>query len=39
VQSGDVVVVNKSATGALPYGVYFLAEHFGTGISMGTTAF
>ena len=39
VESGDVVVVNKSATGALPYGVYFLAEHFGTGISMGATAF
>lgn len=39
VQSGDVVVVNRSATGALPYGFYFLAEHFGTGFSMGSTAF
>jgi protein involved in polysaccharide export with SLBB domain len=39
VQSGDVVVVNRSATGALPYGFYFLAEHFGTGLSMGAPAF
>jgi polysaccharide export outer membrane protein len=39
VESGDVVVVNKSATGAVPYGVYFLFEHFGTGISMGAGAF
>jgi len=39
VESGDVVVVNKSATGAVPYGVYFLFEHFGTGITMGGAAF
>jgi polysaccharide biosynthesis/export protein len=39
VQSGDVVVVNKSATGAVPYGFYEIFEHFGTGISMGSAAF
>lgn len=37
VQSGDVVVVERSALGALPYGVYFLASHFGMG--MGISAF
>jgi polysaccharide export outer membrane protein len=39
VQSGDVVVVNKSAVGAVPYGLYEIFEHFGTGISMGSAAF
>ena len=39
VQSGDVVVVNKSVAGAAPYGFYELFEHFGTGMSMGMAAF
>lgn len=39
VESGDVVVVNKSVAGAAPYGFYELFEHFGSGLSMGTMAF
>jgi len=34
-----IVVVNKSATGAVAYRLYELFEHFGTGISMGSAAF
>ena len=34
VQSGDIVIVERSVVGALPYLVYFLAQHFGTGLSM-----
>jgi hypothetical protein len=33
VQGGDVVIVNRSAVGAVPYFVYFLAEHIGIGMS------
>jgi protein involved in polysaccharide export with SLBB domain len=32
VQSGDVLVVEKSAVGAVPYTVFELFQHFGTGI-------
>jgi polysaccharide biosynthesis/export protein len=32
VQSGDVVVVERSALGAVPYTVYFLAQHIGMGM-------
>ena len=32
VQSGDVIVVQSSAAGALPYGVYTLLTKFGTGM-------
>jgi polysaccharide biosynthesis/export protein len=32
VQSGDVVVVERSALGAVPYSLYFLAEHIGMGL-------
>jgi len=32
VQSGDVVVVERSALGAVPYTVYFLAQHLGMGL-------
>jgi polysaccharide biosynthesis/export protein len=34
VQSGDVVVVEKSAAGALPYAFYQLFTHFGTGFAL-----
>jgi protein involved in polysaccharide export with SLBB domain len=34
VQSGDVVLVDKSAVGAVPYFVYSLFSHFGTGIGI-----
>jgi len=37
VQSGDVVVVERSALGAVPYSLYFLAEHIGMGL--GFSAF
>jgi protein involved in polysaccharide export with SLBB domain len=33
VQAGDVIIVNRSAVGAVPYFVYFLAQHFGAGVS------
>jgi len=33
VQSGDVVLVEKTAVGAVPYSLYFLVSHFGTGIA------
>jgi len=32
VQAGDIVIVNRSVIGAVPYAVYFLMNHFGTGI-------
>ena len=32
VQSGDVVVVEKSAVGAVPYTLFELFQHFGTGV-------
>lgn len=32
VHSGDVVVVNRSVLGAVPYSAYFLFQHFDTGI-------
>jgi polysaccharide export outer membrane protein len=32
VQSGDVVVVEKSAVGAVPYTLFELFQHFGTGL-------
>jgi protein involved in polysaccharide export with SLBB domain len=34
VQSGDVVLVDRSAAGAVPYFVYTLFSHFGTGIGI-----
>ena len=34
VQAGDIVIVNRSATGAVPYALYSLFEKFGTGFSM-----
>lgn len=32
VQGGDVVVVERSAAGAVPYSLYFLVQHIGIGI-------
>ena len=32
VQSGDVVIVQRSALGAVPYSLYFLLSKFGTGM-------
>jgi protein involved in polysaccharide export with SLBB domain/predicted small secreted protein len=34
VQSGDVVIVEHSVAGALPYGLYFLLNKFGSGMMM-----
>jgi polysaccharide export outer membrane protein len=34
VQSGDVVVVEKSALGAVPYTFYEIFQHFGTGMGI-----
>jgi protein involved in polysaccharide export with SLBB domain len=39
VQSGDVVLVNSSTTGAVPYFFYSLFKKFGTGISAAPPAF
>jgi polysaccharide export outer membrane protein len=39
VQSGDVVVVQKTIIGAVPYTLYFLATRFGTGLGLGIPAF
>jgi protein involved in polysaccharide export with SLBB domain len=39
VQSGDVVVVNRSAIGAVPYLVYSLFNKFGTGAYLPIPAF
>lgn len=35
VQSGDVVVVERSAVGAVPYTLFSLFERFGTGVGLG----
>ena len=35
VESGDVVLVEKSVIGAVPYSVYELLSKFGTGVGMG----
>ncbi|MGO9455408.1 MAG: polysaccharide biosynthesis/export family protein [Candidatus Binataceae bacterium] len=34
VESGDVVIVNRSVVGAVPYSLYFLASHFGAGMAL-----
>jgi protein involved in polysaccharide export with SLBB domain len=34
VQSGDVLLVEKSVIGAVPYGLYELFSHFGTGMGI-----
>jgi len=34
VEGGDVVVVERSALGAIPYSVYFLAQHLGLGLPL-----
>jgi polysaccharide export outer membrane protein len=34
VQGGDVVIVERSAAGALPYSVYFLVSHIGLGLGL-----
>ncbi len=39
VQSGDVVVVNRSAVGAVPYFAYTLFSRFGTGAAFSIPAF
>jgi polysaccharide export outer membrane protein len=35
VEAGDVVLVEKSVVGAVPYGLWELFERFGTGVGMG----
>jgi len=35
VESGDVVLVEKSVVGAIPYGFYEIFRQFGTGVGMG----
>jgi polysaccharide biosynthesis/export protein len=35
VEAGDVVLVEKSVVGAVPYGMWELFERFGTGVGMG----
>lgn len=35
VQSGDVVVVEKTAAAAIPYTLYQVFQHFGTGLGLG----
>jgi hypothetical protein len=32
VQAGDVVFVQRSVLGAVPYGLYTILTHFGTGL-------
>jgi protein involved in polysaccharide export with SLBB domain len=39
VQAGDVVIVNKSVAGAVPYALYELFNKFGTGLGMGVPLF
>ena len=39
VQSGDVVIVERSAVGAVPYAPYMLMQKFGTGFSAGVPDF
>ena len=34
VQGGDVIVVERSAAGAIPYTVYFVAQHIGIGLPL-----
>ena len=34
VQSGDVVLVEKTLVGAVPYAFYSIFQHFGTGIAL-----
>ncbi|HLH77265.1 MAG TPA: polysaccharide biosynthesis/export family protein [Candidatus Binataceae bacterium] len=34
VQSGDVVIVQRSVIGAVPYSLYFLVSHFATGMML-----
>jgi protein involved in polysaccharide export with SLBB domain len=34
VEGGDMIVVERSALGALPYSVYFLVQHVGVGLPM-----
>jgi polysaccharide export outer membrane protein len=34
VQSGDVVIVERSVVGAVPYGIYSLMSRFGTGVAL-----
>ena len=34
VQGGDVVVVERSAAGAVPYTAYFLVQHIGIGMGI-----
>lgn len=34
VQSGDVVIVERSVVGAVPYSIYFLLSRFGTGLAL-----
>jgi len=38
VQSGDVVIVQRSVLGAVPYSVYFLLTRFGTGMMLPVPA-
>jgi protein involved in polysaccharide export with SLBB domain len=37
VQGGDIVVVERSAAGAVPYAVYFLVEHIGIGMGLSAS--
>jgi protein involved in polysaccharide export with SLBB domain len=39
IQGGDVIILNGSVAGAVPYFFYSLFGHFGTGVSAGATAF
>jgi polysaccharide export outer membrane protein len=39
VEAGDIVLMEKSVAGAVPYGMWELFERFGTGIGMGVPAF
>jgi protein involved in polysaccharide export with SLBB domain len=34
VQGGDVVIVERSAAGAVPYSVYFIVSHIGFGLGL-----
>jgi len=39
VQSGDVVIVQRTVLGAVPYSLYFLISRFGTGMMLPIPAF
>jgi polysaccharide export outer membrane protein len=39
VEAGDVVLLEKSAVGAVPYGLWEIFQRFGTGVGMGVPAF